>query len=69
MKLHDFVKMASWKEPISLIPQSAVNTINSICSVASYFGVSLEILRSSELPKNESATSQKNENLELKQQI
>ncbi len=50
MKLHEFVKVASWSQPIALMPTPSINTINSICSVATYYGASLEILRSSELP-------------------
>lgn len=64
--------MASWTEPIALIPTSSMNTINSVCSVASYYGVSLEVLRSSELSQVESGDSAKihsNENVELKQLV
>lgn len=53
MKLHDFVKVASWSQPIALISSGDIHSINAVCSVASHYGVSLEILRSSELPKQE----------------
>ena len=51
------------------MPKSNVNTISSLCSVASYYGISLEILRSSEQPLAEGNQEDKSENLELKQLI
>ena len=71
IKLHEFVKTASWTYPISLLPHANINTISSICTVATYYGSSLEILRASELPKSESdtATEHRSENSELKNQI
>jgi len=50
LKLHDFLKLASWHQPIALIPQAHLNTINSVSSVATYYGMNLEIIRISELP-------------------
>lgn len=49
IKLHEYVKVASWPLPIALIPHSSINTINTVCTIATYYGVTLEILRSSEL--------------------
>lgn len=69
MKVHDFVKLASWQKPIALMPIGNINTINAICSMASYYGISLEILRSSELPGNGDTTQGSGENAELKQQV
>jgi hypothetical protein len=49
MKLHEYVKMAQWEQPIALIPSPSMNTINSVCSVATYYGVAaLDILRASD---------------------
>ena len=49
MKFNDFVKLAAWSYPIAIIPHRSLNTINTISSLATYFGVDLEIVRSSDL--------------------
>jgi hypothetical protein len=60
LKLHEFVKLASWEQPIALIPSASINSINGLCSVASYYGVNLEIVRvSEESQSQEEATGSK----------
>ncbi len=44
-KLHNFIKTASWNSPIALFSASSINIINTVCSIASYYGVGLEVLR------------------------
>jgi hypothetical protein len=36
------------------MPTFTANSISTVCSIASYYGINLEILRSSEQPKEES---------------
>jgi hypothetical protein len=49
MKFHDFVKLAAWTHPIALIPHRSLNTLNAISSMAYFFGLELELIRSSDL--------------------
>ena len=44
-KLHNFIKTASWSLPIALFTHSSINIVNTVCSIASYYGVGLEVLR------------------------
>jgi len=44
-KLHNFIKTASWNIPVALFTQNAINIVNTVCSIASYYGVGLEVLR------------------------
>lgn len=45
VKLHNFIKTASWSLPIALFTTNSINIVNTICSIASYYGVGLEVLR------------------------
>ena len=45
IKLHSFIKAASWNEPISLMSLSSINIVNTVCSIASFYEVGLEVLR------------------------
>jgi hypothetical protein len=44
-KLHNFIKTASWSLPIGLFTSNSINIVNTVCSIASYYGVGLEVLR------------------------
>ena len=44
-KLHNFIKTASWSLPVALFTQNSINIVNTVCSIASYYGVGLEVLR------------------------
>lgn len=44
-KLHNFIKTASWSIPIGLFTSNSINIVNTVCSIASYYGVGLEVLR------------------------
>jgi len=44
-KLHNFIKTASWSLPIALFTACSINIVNTVCSIASYYGVGLEVLR------------------------
>ena len=46
-KLHNFIKTASWggELPIALFTANNINIVNTVCSIASYYGVGLEVLR------------------------
>ena len=43
-KLHNFIKTASWHMPIALFTTNGINIVNTVCSIASYYGVGLEVL-------------------------
>ena len=45
MKFHKFIKTGSWPFAVSLFTHSSINIVNTICSIASYYGVGLEVLR------------------------
>jgi hypothetical protein len=44
-RLHNFIKTASWSLPIALLTSNSINIVNTVCSIASYYGVGLEVLR------------------------
>jgi hypothetical protein len=44
-KLHNFIKTASWNLPVALFTQNPINIVNTVCSIASYYGVGLEVIR------------------------
>ena len=44
-KLHNFIKTASWSLPVALFTANSINIVNTVCSIASYYGVGLEVLR------------------------
>lgn len=44
-KLHNFIKTASWSLPVALFTSNSINIVNTVCSIASYYGVGLEVLR------------------------
>lgn len=44
-KLHNFIKTASWSIPVGLFTSNSINIVNTVCSIASYYGVGLEVLR------------------------
>ncbi len=45
MKLHTFIKSASWSYPIAFMSVNSINIINTLCSIASFYGVGLEVIR------------------------
>jgi hypothetical protein len=49
--LHTFIKTASWNHPISIIALSKINLVNTICSIASFFEVGLEVVRTDVVEK------------------
>jgi len=63
MKLYEFVRAASWSQPIALLPAPMTNSISTICSIASYYGVNLEIMRSSEQPRADTGSESENRDL------
>lgn len=44
-KLNHFIKTASWSLPILLHSWPGINIVNTICSLANYYGVGLEVIR------------------------
>lgn len=46
VKLHSFIKTASWPYPIAVKAFESINIVNTICSIASFYGVGLEVIRS-----------------------
>lgn len=52
-KLHSFIKTASWNLPIALFTQNSINIVNTVCSIASYYGVGLEVLRTDVCQNNQ----------------
>jgi hypothetical protein len=45
VKLHSFIKTASWPYPIAVKAYESINIVNTICSIASFYGVGLEVIR------------------------
>ena len=45
IKLHKFLRSASWHMPILLFSDENLNIINMICSIANFYGVGLEVVR------------------------
>jgi len=45
IKFHKFIKTASWPLPIMVHSADSLNIVNIICSIASFYGVGLEVLR------------------------
>ena len=45
LKFHKFIKTASWPLPIAIHAAGSLNLVNTICSIASFYGVGLEVLR------------------------
>ncbi|CAG9319683.1 unnamed protein product [Blepharisma stoltei] len=44
-KLSHFIKCASWSLPLALFSSPGMNVVNTICSLANYYGVGLEVIR------------------------
>lgn len=64
LKLNHFIKSASWSIPILLHSWPGINIVNIICSLANYYGVGLEVIRTDpELDEN--SKSESLETLEL----
>lgn len=49
MKLHSFIKTASWSYPVAVKASESINIVNTICSIASFYGVGLEVIRTDAL--------------------
>jgi hypothetical protein len=49
VKLHSFIKTASWKFPVAVKAFESINIVNTICSIASFYGVGLEVIRTDAL--------------------
>ena len=45
VKLHSFIKTASWPYPIAVKAVESINIVNTVCSIASFYGVGLEVIR------------------------
>ena len=45
VKLHSFIKTASWPYPVAVKACESINIVNTICSIASFYGVGLEVIR------------------------
>jgi len=44
-RLHNFIKTASWSIPCAVLTDDGINVVNVICSIASYYGVGLEVIK------------------------
>jgi hypothetical protein len=44
IRIHSYIKLASWHIPIAVFSAKNINVINTFCSIASFYGVDLEIL-------------------------
>ena len=56
IKLNHFIKTASWSVPIALHSWPGMNIVNIICSLANYYGVGLEVIRTDpEIDENSKA--------------
>ena len=66
LKIHSFIKVASWHIPVAVFSDQNINIINTVCSIASFYGVDIMVI---ETPKaNISHKHRKNlkqENLQL----
>lgn len=45
VKLHSFIKTASWPYPVAVKAVDSINIVNTVCSIASFYGVGLEVIR------------------------
>lgn len=45
IKLHTFIKTASWSIPVALFSIPGMNIVNTVCSLANFYGVGLEVIR------------------------
>jgi len=45
VKLSSFIKTASWQYPVAMRASESINIVNTICSIASFYGVGLEVIR------------------------
>ena len=55
MKFHKFIKTASWPFPIAIQTAESINLVNTVCSIASYYSVGLEVIRTDDdnsIPRN-----------------
>jgi len=46
IRIHSFIKVGSWHIPMSMFSSSNINMINTFCSIASFYGVDLEVIES-----------------------
>lgn len=44
IRIHSYIKLASWHIPLAVFSANNINVINTFCSIASFYGVDLEIL-------------------------
>ena len=54
-RLHNFVKIASWSLPLTLKSRSGINVVHTICALANYYGVGLEVIRTDSGKEDDSA--------------
>lgn len=52
IKPHSFIKLASWASPIVVMGTSNINLVNTICSIASYYEVGLEVIRTDNIDQD-----------------
>ena len=45
LKIHSFIKTATWHMPVAIFSDPSINTINTFCSIGSYYEVELEVLQ------------------------
>jgi len=50
LKIHSFIKVASWHIPIAIFCDRNLNIINTVCSIASFYGVDISVI---EVPKKD----------------
>lgn len=53
LKFHEFIKIASWHIPFVIFSSNSINIINSICSIASFYQVCLEVFENDEIKKED----------------
>lgn len=53
LKFHEFIKIASWHIPFAIFSSNSINIINTICSIASFYQVCLEVFENDEIRKED----------------
>lgn len=49
LKFNEIIKVASWQIPFSIFSSMSLNIINTICSIASFYQVNLEVIEDNEI--------------------
>ena len=58
LRIHSFIKTATWHIPVAIFSAPSINTINTFCSIGSYYEVELEVVQlNSDIGEEERTTA------------